>query len=143
MATREVSLFVIEDDDIDFLTIQRSLARKRISNPVFRASDGEKALKMLVNGDIPNPFVILLDLQMPCMNGIEFLTLLRQNQDYARFKDSVVFILSSSEDEKDIVKSYQHYVAGYFVKEHTGDGFLDIADVLGGYWKIVHLPIKD
>ena len=143
MRTKEVSLFVVEDDDIDFLTIERSLAKKRISNPVVRANDGEKALKMLIDGDVPSPFVILLDLQMPRMNGIEFLTQLRKNPIYSRFHDSVVFVLSSSEDEKDIVNSYQHYVAGYFVKEHTGDGFLDIADVLGGYWKIVHLPLKD
>lgn len=143
MKTEQICLFVVEDDDVDFLTVQRSLRKKRIANPVIRARDGVEALEMLAQEKVPKPFIILLDLQMPRMTGIEFLRQLRSNPAYNSFNNSVVFVLSTSNDEQDILNSYKEFVAGYFVKEETGDGFLQMADMLDGYWKIVHLPVKE
>lgn len=142
MKSEEISLFVIEDDDIDFLTIQRSLKKKRIANPIVRATDGKDALDKLVAGEVPEPFIILLDLQMPRISGHEFLNIIRNERAYERFKTSVVFVLSTSSDEQDIMLSYKGLIAGYFIKEHTGDGFLNIIEMLDGYWKIVHLPVR-
>ena len=82
-------------------------------------------------------FIVLLDLQMPRMNGLEFLTKLRASDHY---KNSVVFVLTTSQDEHDIFESYQLNVAGYFVKDEVGEGFIRMIDILDGYWKVVHLP---
>lgn len=135
----EVTLFLIEDDDIDVMCIKREFKTRKIANPVIRAKDGAEAFEYLESGKIAKPFIILLDLQMPRMNGLEFLAKLRQTE---QFKDSVVFVLTTSQDEKDICESYNLNVAGYFVKDEVGEGFIGIVDILDGYWKVVHLPTK-
>jgi CheY-like chemotaxis protein len=133
----EVTLFLIEDDDIDAMSIKREFKRRRIANPIVRAKDGVEAFELLASEAVSRPFVILLDLQMPRMNGLEFLTKLRADSDY---KNSVVFVLTTSQDEQDIFKSYELNIAGYFIKDEVGEGFIGIVDILDGYWKVVHLP---
>jgi CheY-like chemotaxis protein len=134
---REVTLFLIEDDDIDAMSIKREFKRRRIANPIVRAKDGVEAFELLAAEAVSRPFVILLDLQMPRMNGLEFLTRLRADSDY---RNSVVFVLTTSQDEQDIFKSYELNIAGYFIKDEVGEGFIGIVDILDGYWKVVHLP---
>lgn len=136
-AHENVTLLVIEDDDIDFMTIRRSFDKMRIANPLVRAIDGVEGLDMLKSGEIPSPLIVLLDLQMPRMNGLEFLGALREDDT---IRDTIVFVLTTSADEKDILSSYQHNVAGYFVKDEVGKDFLDIVSLLNGYWRIAHLP---
>lgn len=131
----QVTLFVVEDDDVDFMTIERSFRKQRIANPIVRAKNGEEALEMLLAGKPDFPFVALLDLQMPKLSGLELLSKIRSDP---RISDTVVFVLTTSKDEQDILQSYQHHVAGYFVKEDAGEGFMDIVSVLEGYWKVVH-----
>ncbi|MEP1554687.1 MAG: response regulator [Paraglaciecola sp.] len=138
-APGEVTLFLIEDDDIDVMCIKREFKSRKIANPVIRAKDGAEAFEFLEAGEIVKPFIILLDLQMPRMNGLEFLAKLRSTE---KFKDSVVFVLTTSQDEKDICESYNLNVAGYFVKDDVGEGFIGIVDILDGYWKVVHLPTR-
>ena len=138
-SSTEVTLFLIEDDDIDAMSIKREFKRRRIANPIIRAKDGVEAFELLEAGKLTRPFVILLDLQMPRMNGIEFLTKLRADSNY---KNSVVFVLTTSEDEQDIFNSYESNVAGYFIKDEVGEGFIGIVDILDGYWKVVHLPLS-
>ena len=133
----QVTLFVVEDDDVDYIAIQRSLQHLKILNPLVRATDGQEALEMLQSKSIQHPFIMLLDLQMPRMTGLELLSTIRNNSD---FKDTIVFILTTSDDESDIVASYQHNVAGYFVKDEVDKEFFDVISLLDGYWQIVHLP---
>tara|TARA_R110002049_G_scaffold276106_2_gene454231 strand:- start:2032 stop:2457 length:426 start_codon:yes stop_codon:yes gene_type:complete len=135
--TKPVTLFLIEDDDVDALTIERSFKKNRISNSIIRATDGVDALDMLHSGAVPKPFIILLDLHMPRMSGHEFLDALRADEDYA---NTVVFVLTTSIANEDIQESYKHKVAGYYVKEEAGENFINIVNVLESYWKIVHLP---
>lgn len=135
--TKPITLFLIEDDDIDALTIERSFKKNRISNQIIRATDGIDALEKLRSGAIPKPFVILLDIHMPRMTGHEFLDELRGDENYA---DTVVFILTTSRADEDINESYNHNVAGYYVKEEAGENFINIVNVLESYWKVVHLP---
>jgi CheY-like chemotaxis protein len=135
----DVTLFLIEDDDIDAMSIKREFKRRKIANPIIRAKDGLEACYFLDSGKIKRPFVILLDLQMPRMNGLEFLTKLRANSDY---KNSVVFVFTTSEDEQDISDSYEYNIAGYFIKDEVGVGFIRIVDILDDYWKVVHLPLS-
>jgi CheY-like chemotaxis protein len=135
----DITLFLIEDDDIDAMSIQREFKRRHISSPIIRAKDGVEAFELLALGKIRRPFVILLDLQMPRMNGLEFLTSLRKDCDY---KNSVVFVLTTSIDEKDIFNSYQSNIAGYFIKDEIDDGLISIVDIFDAYRKVVHLPVS-
>ena len=132
-----VTLLVVEDDDIDFMTIKRSFVKERISNQIVRAHHGEEALKLLVNDSIPSPYVVLLDLQMPRMGGLEFLEKVRKNKTIS---NAIVFVLTTSANDQDIEKSYLKNVAGYFVKDEAGKEFIDIVSLLRGYWHIAHLP---
>lgn len=139
MKTQEnpITLFLIEDDDIDAMTISRSFAKQKIKNPIVRAYDGLEALEMLRAGQVPYPYVILLDLQMPRMNGLEFLEELRKDE---QLSSSIVFVLTTSKVERDIDESYKQHIAGYYVKDDAGLQFMDIVDVFDGYWRIVHMP---
>ena len=74
---------------------------------------------------------------MPRLNGLEFLHEIRQDQN---LNQSTIFVLTTSKSDEDIMASYKKNIAGYFIKEQVGEEFLDIAKMLKGYWKIVHLP---
>ncbi|SEL27250.1 Response regulator receiver domain-containing protein [Colwellia chukchiensis] len=134
---KEVSLFLIEDDDVDAMSITRSFEKMKLSNPIIRAHDGVEGLQMLRSGAVPSPFIILLDLQMPRMNGLEFLEQVRADENLAQ---STIFILTTSKSDEDIAASYQKNIAGYFIKDQVGEEFLDIVKMLKGYWKIALLP---
>lgn len=133
----EVTLLLVEDDDIDAISIVRGFAKQRIGNEIVRACDGIEALEKLESQQVKRPLVVLLDLQMPRMNGLEFLQTVRQDE---KWKDIVVFVLTTSKDEQDIFESYKLNVAGYFVKDDAGQNFIDIIDLIDGYWKVAHLP---
>lgn len=135
--SKEVTLLLVEDDDVDAMTIERSFKTNRIANPIIRAYDGREALEMLRNNQVNSPYVILLDLQMPRMNGIEFLEALRADKELAH---SVVFVLTTSKAEEDMIAGYEKNIAGYFLKDQSGDNFIDLVNVLDSYWKVVHFP---
>jgi len=137
--TKELTILLVEDDEIDATSIQRSFNKQKLANTIIRAHDGMEALELLQNKEVPRPFIILLDLQMPRMNGLEFLGHLRKDPELT---DSIVFILTTSKADRDLVESYNNHVAGYFVKDEVGTNFIDVVTVLGSYWKIVHLPDK-
>ncbi|MBE0370667.1 response regulator [Pseudoalteromonas aurantia] len=133
----DLNVLLVEDDDIDYMSIVRSFKKRKILNPITRAIDGVHALELLQTEKVKKPFIILLDLQMPRMNGLEFLAAVRDNQ---QLSDSVIFVLTTSSNEQDIVQSYQKHVAGYFIKDGISTQFLDVIDVLDGYWRILKLP---
>ena len=135
--TREVTLLLVEDDDVDAINIERSFTKQRINNTIIRAHDGVEALELLRDGTVNLPYIILLDLQMPRMSGLEFLKEIRKDE---KLQSSVIFVLTTSDDETDILKSYRNNIAGYFVKDETEDSFMKIVNLLDGYWKVVHLP---
>lgn len=140
MANQTVNILVVDDDDVDVMMIKRAFDRKRISNPVFFASDGVDALELLRGRgtqSIQRPYLILLDINMPRMNGIEFLDAVRQDD---LLRDSVVFVLTTSEDDRDKVAAYRNNVAGYIVKSKAGDGFRHLMNLLDDYWRIVEMP---
>lgn len=132
-----VTIFLVEDDDVDAETIVRSFETKRIANSIIRAVDGVQALEMLRAEEVPKPFIMLLDLKMPRMGGIELMKELRADENLA---STVVFVLTTSRDEADLVSIFKYHAAGYYNKAEAGDGFVDIVNVLESYWKIVHLP---
>lgn len=135
---REVSLLMIEDDDIDATALRRALHKLKLLNPVYRAHDGIEALQMLRSNEVPAPFIILLDLNLPRMNGLEFLEALRSD---ASLTQTIVFVLTTSKSDEDIIAAYREHVAGYLLKQRMDDDFLQVVSLLNHYWRIVELPV--
>lgn len=135
---QQVTILLVDDDDVDYMAVQRAMRQLRLLNPLVRARDGIEALAILTSLDtIKGPYLILLDLNMPRMNGFEFLERIRSD---ASLSSSVVFMLTTSSTDEDRMKAYSHHVAGYMVKTDIKDGFNNIFNMLEGYWRIVELP---
>jgi len=134
---REVTILLIDDDDIDHMAVVRTMKQLRLLNPLIRARDGLEALQMLRQKQVSQPYLILLDLNMPRMSGLEFLEQLRNDEELSL---SVVFVLTTSAADEDKVAAYQHHVAGYIVKHYIKDEFLRIFNMLENYWQVVVLP---
>jgi CheY-like chemotaxis protein len=134
-------LLHVEDDDLCLMGLHRAFKTARIANPVSYAHDGIEALEMLrgTNGRprLPRPFLILLDLNMPRMDGIEFLKELRKDED---LKKSIVFVMTTSDADEDKVKSYNLGVAGYILKSNPANAFLEATALLDTYWRVVEFP---
>ena len=108
-----------------------------VVNPLFRARDGVEALELLRSGAVARPYLILLDLNMPRMGGLEFIAEVRQDP---RLSNSVVFVLTTSKSDEDLSAAYRSHVAGYIVKSEIGDSFGNLVQMLDAYWQIVELP---
>lgn len=142
MQHKSVTFLLVEDDDVDVMVLKHSFRRLKIANPIVVARDGIEALEVMRGGNgnhpLPTPYIVLLDLNMPRMNGVEFLQEIRSDPKLTR---TVVFILTTSDDERDKTKAYDHHVAGYIVKsEATGQLFIDALEMLDRYWRVVELP---
>ncbi len=134
---KHATMLLVEDDDIDAKIVERAFNKLRIVNPIVRAKDGIIALELLRNGTVARPYVILLDLNMPRMGGLEVLEELR-NDDL--LKDSLVFVLTTSKDDEDKIAAYSKNIAGYILKEKLQNNFDDLVQLLDHYWRIVELP---
>ncbi|MGI2101423.1 response regulator [Shewanella oncorhynchi] len=135
---QQATILLVDDDDVDYMAVQRAMRQLRLLNPLVRARDGIEALTILTSLDtIKGPYLILLDLNMPRMNGFEFLERIRSDPSLS---SSVVFMLTTSSTDEDRMKAYSHHVAGYMVKTDMKDGFNNIFNMLEGYWRIVELP---
>lgn len=132
-----VNILVVEDDEIDVESLKRIFAKKEIKNPVFYASNGIEALNIMRgennHAKVPKPYIVLLDINMPMMNGIEMLNELRNDE---QLKDSVVFILTTSPREEDKHTSYKLNVAGYFLKKDIKE----LVTLLSLYWELNEFP---
>lgn len=137
MSNETVHVLLVEDDEVDAEAVKRGFQKHRIANPILVAPNGLIALEMLRSGQVPRPYLILLDINMPRMNGIEFLQAIRGDDD---LRDSVIFILSTSDDERDKIATYNQNIAGYLVKSKVGEGFVNLVEMLDCYWRYVELP---
>ncbi|MCH8622202.1 response regulator [Undibacterium sp. TS12] len=136
--TKPVTILVVDDDDVDVLGIERALKKLKIANPIIRARDGIEALDILRSPEgLPRPYLILMDINMPRMNGLEMLAELRNDK---HLSSAVVFVLTTSQDDQDKLQAYSQHVAGYIVKQHVGDGFMRVTEMLDHYWRVVELP---
>ena len=136
-----LTILLIEDDDVAAESVRRSLSKMGVSFPVVWADDGVIALGALRGEDpvrrIQRPRVILLDLNMPRMNGFEFLQELRADPDLC---DEVVFVLTTSDVDADRSRAYNEQIAGYMVKSAVGPQFSKLAQLLLSYAAAVKLP---
>ena len=106
-------ILLVEDDYVDATTVKRALKDIKVTNPLHVAGNGEEALDFLKNGNNEKPCIILLDLNLPKMNGIEFLEIAKKDESLRRIP---VVVLTTSKDEQDILSSFNFSVAGYMIK---------------------------
>lgn len=138
MNDRMTTILLVEDDEVDVMNVLRAFKKNNILNPVFVAGNGIEALEMLRNGEVPaERRMILLDLNMPKMNGIEFLRELRADDGLSA---TPVVVLSTSDDERDRVEAYNLNVAGYILKPLTFVNFVEAMATLNRYWTLVEMP---
>jgi CheY-like chemotaxis protein len=135
---RVLNILLVEDDEVDVMNVRRAFQRNHIANPLFVAGNGVEALEMLGSGQIPRERrIVLLDLNMPRMNGIEFLRALRADPALAA---TPVVVLTTSNDERDKVEAYNLNVAGYLLKPVTFGNFCEVMAALNKYWTLVEMP---
>lgn len=136
--TNVLNILLVEDDDVDVMNVRRAFAKHHITNPLFIARDGVEALEMLRDSEVPKGRrLVLLDLNMPRMNGIEFLRELRNDPELA---PTPVVVLTTSNDDQDKVEAYHLNVAGYLLKPVTFTNFCDVMVTLNKYWSLVEMP---
>jgi CheY-like chemotaxis protein len=129
--TPQQHILLVEDDDLDALTVRRTLKELGAPNPLDRAIDGERALAFLRNPANPRPGLILLDLNMPRMNGIEFVAEIKKDPE---LRIIPVVVLTTSSEEGDRLAAFNNSVAGYMVKPVDYPQFVGIMSLIRDYW---------
>ena len=141
MNMQQVTILLIEDDDIDAMTVERGLLNAKIKNPVVRAHDGIEAMEMLLgtnNRDtLDPPYLLLVDIRMPRLDGLGLIRRIRSNPMLHR---TIIFVLTTSDNDRDRTAAYDAHVAGYIVKTNAPDQFHALAKMLEYYMLIVAPP---
>jgi len=136
-----VTVMVVDDDSIDRMAIHRSFKKLDLKYPIIEAFDGIEALEHLrgQNGRQrpAQPLVILLDLNMPRMGGIEFLEEIRNDPD---LQSTLIFVLTTSKAQADRIRAYAKNIAGYVLKQAAGQSFLEAMENLSRYWRTIEHP---
>lgn len=130
-------ILLVEDDEVDVLTVRRALKDLCVSNPLTVATNGEEALVVLRNGELPRPAIILLDLNMPRMSGLEFL---RQARAEGCATGIPVVVLTTSRQDQDVVEGFNYNVAGYMIKPVDYPKFVEVMQAIDLYWTLSELP---
>ena len=130
-------ILLAEDDKVDAMTVKRAFKDLKVSNPLVHTINGEEALQYLKNNGHQKPCVILLDLNMPKMNGIEFLKVIKADD---AFRSIPVIVLTTSKEEQDKNESFKLSVAGYIIKSVDYKKFVDAIKVIDLYWTLSELP---
>ena len=130
-------ILLVEDDHVDAMTVERALKDVGVTDKLVRRANGEEALQYLRDESDKKPYVILLDLNMPKMDGIEFLKIAKKDED---LKTIPVVVLTTSKDKQDIAESFSHNVAGYMVKPADYKQFVEAIRTINRYWTLSELP---
>ena len=136
------NILLVEDDEVDVMNVKRAFKKNNITNPLYMAANGLEALVMLRgNGNPPviplDRRLVLLDINMPKMNGIEFLRELRADP---QLKPIPVIILTTSNEDRDKVEAYNLNVAGYILKPVAFSSFVEAVATLNKYWALSEIP---
>ena len=140
--TQQLNILLVEDDEVDVMNVQRALKKNNATSTLYRAANGIEALAMLrSNNQIATKdnsrLLILLDLNMPKMGGLEFLKELRADPALCNFP---VVVLTTSMQDSDLATAYKYNVAGYMIKPITFSSFVETIDVLNRYWSMSEMP---
>ena len=130
-------ILLVEDDQVDVMTVKRALNEIRVTNKLNIVGNGVEALSFLRKSENENPCIILLDLNMPKMNGIEFLRIVKQDKTLKRIP---VVVLTTSEEEQDRINSFNLGVAGYMQKPVDYQKFVAVIKTIDLYWTLSRLP---
>lgn len=141
MRDKSMSILLVEDDEVDIMNVMRAFKKINLTNPLYIARDGVEALALLRGPCGPagmgRPGIILLDINMPRMNGIEFLSAIRLDPE---LKILPVIVLTTSDEECDVIAAYQLNVAGYIVKPVSFEQFVEAMAALDHYWTLSEMP---
>ena len=138
MDDRVINIVLVEDDEVDVMTVKRAFTKANITNPVFVAHNGIEALELLRKDDVPaSRRLVLLDVNMPRMNGIEFLREVRADP---KLQHLSVVVLTTSNEERDRVDAYKLNVAGYLLKPVTFQQFAEVMSTINMYWALMEMP---
>jgi CheY-like chemotaxis protein len=130
-------ILLVEDDRVDVLTVKRAFRDIPIAQKLDVVNNGEEALEYLRNSKNKKPYLILLDLNMPKMNGIELLEVIKSDNE---LKLIPVVVLTSSKEKKDKLDSYNWGVAGYVLKPLAYQEFIEVMKTIDHYWSLNELP---
>ena len=130
-------ILLVEDDRVDAMTVKRALKELHVINQLDIVKNGEEAIEYLQNESQERPCIILLDINMPRMNGIEFLKVARANSLIDKIP---VVVLTTSKDDQDIIESFKLCVAGYMLKPVTYTEFIETIKTINLYWTLSELP---
>ena len=130
-------ILLIEDDNVDVMTVERVFRDLKIANQLVSTSNGEQALEYLRTNGNKKPCVILLDLNMPKMNGTEFLKIVKTDES---LKKIPVVVLTTSSQQRDVVESFKLGAAGYMVKSVDYGKFVETIRTINLYWTLSELP---
>lgn len=131
-------ILLVDDDYVDVMTVKRAFKEINLQNDIVVAENGEEALAYLDDHQNERPAIILLDLNMPRMNGLEFLKAAKSHEDH---KIIPVIVLTTSSQEKDRLESFKNSVAGYITKPVIYTEFLDVMKHIDRYWTCSDMPI--
>ena len=133
-----INILLVEDDAVDVMNVRRAFKESHIVNPLFVAGNGVDALEKLRSGEVPRGRrLVLLDLNMPRMSGIEFLREVRNDPELHAIP---VVVLTTSDNDRDKMDAYDLNVAGYLIKPVTFGNFCEVMVALNRYWTLVELP---
>lgn len=135
-----VNVLLVEDDEVDILNVKRAFKANNVNYPLIIASDGEQALNFInhsaENSPLSNSYVVLMDINMPKMSGIECLKQIRSDQ---KIKKTCVFILTTSSSNVDLQAAYNLNVAGYILKPIDYNQFVSVISRLSAYWEVIEV----
>ncbi|BDA68437.1 Response regulator receiver domain protein (CheY) [Rivularia sp. IAM M-261] len=141
MPEQTINVLLVEDDEVDVMNVRRAFKKANIKNPIFTASNGYEALEILRDiSDTKMPTerrLVLLDLNMPKMGGIEFLQELRSDQ---QLRATPVVVMTTSNQDKDRLEAYNLNIAGYLLKPVTFASFTELIATLNTYWMLCEMP---
>jgi CheY-like chemotaxis protein len=133
-------VLLVEDDSVDAMTVKRAIKDLKVTNPLVHMLNGEEALDYLRNNSKRKPCIILLDLNMPRMNGIEFLKIIKADNNFRKIP---VIVLTTSREERDKVETFKLGVAGYMLKSINYKEFVETVQTISLYWTLSELPEGD
>ncbi|SEG38720.1 response regulator [Flavobacterium urumqiense] len=136
MIQKLVNILLVEDDEVDVMNVKRAFTKNNIKNELFVAGNGVEALDMLRSSIIPLPRIIILDINMPKMNGIEFLKIIREDEN---LKNISVFVMTTSNEDSDKINAYNLNVAGYILKPLSFEKFINSVATLKNFWSLCEM----
>lgn len=142
MEDKTINILLVEDDEVDVMNVKRAFKKNNITNPLYIAGNGLEALSFLRSDNGQSAVVptqrrlILLDLNMPKMNGLEFLHEMRADPD---LRSTPVIVLTTSDEDRDKVEAYKLNVAGYILKPVTFSKFAEVITTLNKYWTLCEM----